>query len=86
MKTLSKSKFVSGIQCDKKLRFDFYRKDLKLPTDDQTQTVFDLGHRIGILAQEIFPNGKDATAEDYSDLKTSIENTKKWISQKVDHL
>lgn len=75
MKSLSKSKFVSGIQCEKKLWFDFYRKDLKLPTDNQTQAVFDLGHRIGLLAQDMFPNGKDATPENYSDLKPSINNT-----------
>ncbi|MDN3606778.1 DUF2779 domain-containing protein [Kaistella yonginensis] len=84
MKTLSKSRFVSGIQCDKKIWFDFYRKDLKLPTDEQTQAVFDLGHRIGILAQNMFPNGKDATPEDYSNLKPSIENTQKWIYEKVE--
>lgn len=84
MKNLSKSKFLSGIQCDKKLWFDFYRKDLKWPTDDQTQAVFDLGHRIGLLAQKMFPNGKDATPEDYSNLQPSIENTKKWISEKVE--
>lgn len=84
MKTLSKSRFISGIQCDKKLWFDFYRKDLKLPTDEQTQAVFDLGHRIGILAQNMFPNGKDATPEDYSNLKPSIENTQKWISEKIE--
>ncbi|MCZ2084350.1 MAG: DUF2779 domain-containing protein [Flavobacteriales bacterium] len=84
MKTLSKSRFLSGIQCHKKLWFDYYRKDLKLPTDDQTQAVFDLGHRIGLLAQKMFPNGKDATPEDYSNLQPSIENTKKWISEKVE--
>ena len=84
MKTLSKSRFLSGTQCDKKLWFDFYRKDLKLPTDNHTQAVFDLGHRIGILAQEMFPHGKDATPEDYFDLKPSIENTKNWISEKAE--
>lgn len=84
MKTLSKSKFVSGIQCDKKLWFDFYRKDLKLLTDDQTQAVFDLGHRIGILAQQMFPNGKDSTPKNYSNFEPSIKNTKKWISEKVE--
>lgn len=31
----------------------------------------------------MFPNGKDATPENYSDLKPSIENTEKWISEKV---
>ena len=84
MKNLSKSRFVSGIQCDKKLWFDFYRKDLKPEIDDQTQAVFDLGHRIGTLAQQMFPNGKDATPENYSNLKPSIKNTKKWISEKVE--
>ena len=84
MKNLSKSKFVSGIQCEKKLWFDFYRKDLKPEIDDQTQAVFDLGHRIGTLAQQMFPNGKDATPENYSNLKPFIENTKKWISEKVE--
>lgn len=84
MKNLSKSRFVSGIQCDKKLWFDFYRKDLKPQIDDQTQAVFDLGHRIGTLAQEMFPNGKDATPEDFSNFQPSIENTKKWISEKVE--
>ena len=84
MKNLSKSKFVSGIQCEKKLWFDFYQKDLKPEIDDQTQAVFNLGHRIGTLAQEMFPNGKDATPENYSNLKPSIENTKKWISEKVE--
>ena len=83
MKNLSKSKFVSGIQCEKKLWFDFNRKDLKPEIDDQTQAVFDLGHRIGTLAQEMFPNGKDATPEDFSNFQPSIENTKKWISEKV---
>ena len=86
MKTLSKSRFVSGIQCDKKLWYDFYRKDLKLPTDEQTQAVFDLGHRIGTMAQQMFPNGKDATPEDFSDFGASIENTKKWISDKVENI
>lgn len=80
MKTLSKSRFVSGIQCEKKLWFEYHRKDLKLPPDAQKQAVFDLGNHIGLLAQEAFPNGKDATPENYADLTPSLENTKKWIA------
>ena len=73
MKTLSKSRFVSGVQCEKKLWYSYYRKDLQLPTDEQTQAIFDLGHQIGNLAQNRFPNGKDATPEDFSDFSPSIE-------------
>lgn len=86
MKTLSKSKFISGVQCHKKVWFDYYRKDLKPPVDDATQRVFDLGHRIGALAWEKFPNGKDASPQDYSDFTESISNTKQWISEKVENI
>lgn len=86
MKTLSKSRFVSGIQCDKKLWFDCYRKDLKLPPEDSTQTLFDLGNRIGKLAQKMFPNGEDASPVDFSDFNESIVNTKNWISKGVENI
>ncbi len=76
MKTLSKSRFVSGVQCEKKLWYSYYRKDLQLPTDKHTQAIFDLGYQIGNLAQNRFPNGKDATPEDFSDFSPSIEKTK----------
>ena len=83
MKTLSKSRFVSGMQCHKKVWFDFYRKDLKTPVDEAQQRIFDLGHKIGELAWRKFPDGKDATPEDYSDFTPSIANTKQWISEGV---
>ncbi len=83
MKTLSKSRFVSGMQCHKKVWFDFYRKDLKTPVDEAQQRIFDLGHKIGELAWRKFPDGKDATPEDYSDFIPSIANTKQWISEGV---
>lgn len=44
MKKLSKSKFLSGTQCEKKLWYDYNRTDLKQPVDERTQAVFDLGH------------------------------------------
>lgn len=76
---ISKSRFVSGVQCEKKLYFDLFRKDLKLPVSDEQQALFDGGHKIGALAQQVFPGGNDATPESYFDFSDSIENTKKWI-------
>ncbi|WP_226063327.1 DUF2779 domain-containing protein [Kaistella polysaccharea] len=79
MKTISKSRFISGVQCSKKIYFDFYRRDLKIPVNDATQSIFNLGHKIGSLAQKAFPNGKDATPENFTDFTQSISNTKQWI-------
>ncbi len=86
MKSISKSRFISGVQCRKKVWFDYHRKDLKLPVDEKTQQIFDLGHRIGNLAWERFPGGKDASPEDYTDFSKSIANTKEWIAAGVENI
>lgn len=82
MKSISKSRFVSGVQCSKKIYFEYFRKDLKLPASAATQQIFDLGHTVGALAQKSFPNGEDATPENFSDFSKSIEQTKQWIAEK----
>lgn len=84
MKTISKSRFISGVQCHKKIWFDYFRRDLKLPTDPGTQRIFDLGHEIGRLACNVFPNGKDATPEQFFDLKPAAEKTRQWINENVE--
>jgi hypothetical protein len=86
MKSISKSRFVSGVQCSKKIYFDYFRKDLKPPVSESTQQIFDLGHTVGSLAQECFPNGKDATPKDFSDFSKSIEKTKRWIAEKTENI
>jgi hypothetical protein len=83
MITLSKSKFVSGSQCSKKLYFDFYRKDLKPEITDDQQARFDTGHEIGRLAQEVFPNGSDATLDFHGDWGLAIKRTAQWLAAGV---
>ena len=82
-KVISKSRFVSGIQCPKKLYFDIYRKDLKPEISEQQELLFSTGHEIGELAQSAFPNGKDASPENYYDFSKSIQDTKDWIDSGV---
>ena len=82
-KVISKSRFVSGIQCSKKLYFDIYRKDLKPEISEQQELLFSTGHEIGELAQNAFPNGKDASPENYYDFSKSIQDTKDWIDSGV---
>ncbi len=59
MFSLSKTSFVNGLQCSKYLWLYYNnRKQLKVSTD--TQAKFDRGHKIGKLAQRLFPDGKSA--------------------------
>lgn len=84
MKTISKSRFISGVQCHKKIWFDYFRRDLKPPTDPSTQRIFDLGHEIGKLACNVFPNGKDATPDQFYDLLPAAQKTTQWINEKAE--
>jgi hypothetical protein len=80
---LSKSRFLSGSQCEKKLFFDIYRKDLKPQVTEAKQAVFDTGHAIGALAQQLFPGGKDANEGINGDWGLAIERTKTWLKEEV---
>ena len=79
MINLSKSRFVSGAQCEKKLYFDLFRKDLKPPVTFQQQKIFNTGHEIGNLAQQAFPGGRDASPAHYPDFSKSLADTREWI-------
>ena len=58
MKTnLSKSKYLVGLQCPKRLWLESYRRDLLPPIPAARERVFSQGHEVGILARERFPGG-----------------------------
>lgn len=80
---LSKSRFLSGSQCEKKLFFDVYRKDLKPEITAAKQAIFDAGHAIGALAQKLYPGGRDANEEINGDLGIAINRTKQWLAEGV---
>lgn len=81
MPTLSKSRFVSGVQCEKKLYFDIFRKDLKPPLTAEQERIFSSGSEVGLLAQQVFPNGQDATFEMNGDWSVALARTKEWIHE-----
>ena len=83
MQTLSKSRFVSGNQCEKKLYFDVYRKELRRPVSPEQQALFDTGHQLGALAQLVFGGGRDATTDMNSKWGVAIERTRQWLSEGV---
>jgi len=59
MKTrLSKSRFISGLQCPLKLWNDVNQRQLATPPDASLQAIFDRGTAVGELAQQRWPGGK----------------------------
>ncbi len=54
---LSKSKFLSGLQCHKRLYLEIRQPELAEPPDPATQAMFAMGTEIGMLAQRRFPGG-----------------------------
>lgn len=54
---LSKSRFLAGLQCRKRLWTEVHAPDLVPPVDAATRALFDQGHEIGRLATELFPGG-----------------------------
>lgn len=83
MRNISKSKFLSGVQCEKKLFFDTHRRELKPPISPEQQASFDVGHKVGFLAQAYFPGGMDATPTEAGMYFVPIAKTKQWISEGV---
>jgi hypothetical protein len=54
---LSKSKFLSGLQCHKRLYLEIHQPTLATPPDASMQAILDMGTEIGILAQRRFRGG-----------------------------
>ena len=78
---LSKSTFIRGLQCEKSLYLYKHHSNLKDSTPSSLQAVFDQGTNIGLLAQELFPNGADASPENHFKMVESVGKTQKFISQ-----
>src|SRR5262245_22335880 len=59
---LSKSKFLSGLQCHKRLYLEVHHPSLATKPDAATQAMFDMGTEVGELARSLFPGGVLVTA------------------------
>jgi len=77
---LSKSTFMMGLQCPKRLWLYKNKPELRPEISDAQQMVFTKGTNTGLLAQQLFPGGKDATPVDYFSYPAAIKQTHDWIS------
>ncbi len=78
--TLSKSKYLNGLQCHKLLWMSYHAKEKFPAFDIQTQANFDQGHQVTKLACSLFPNGIEIKGAD--DFEGIVQETQKLISLK----
>lgn len=77
--TLTKSKYLAGLQCPKLLWITFNDSGKIPPVDPGTQFIFDQGHEVGGLAKKLYPSGVDIP---YNSFKESVERTKELLNQR----
>ncbi|MDO8804682.1 MAG: DUF2779 domain-containing protein [Elusimicrobiota bacterium] len=78
-KRISKSQFMMGRQCLKRLWLYNYRRDLKPPVSPVQQQVFDQGHAIGALAREYFTGGVLVDA-DFKHIPAALKHTAELVA------
>jgi Domain of unknown function(DUF2779) len=71
---LSKSKFLSGLQCHKRLYLEVHHPSLATKPDAATQAMFDMGTEIGELARSRFQGGA-LVAAGYRQSEAALEQT-----------
>jgi hypothetical protein len=76
---LSKSTFIRGFQCEKSLYLYKHNYNLKDKIQPQLQAIFNQGTNVGVLAQDLFPNGVDASPSSYYKMQESVFKTLEFI-------
>ena len=79
--SISKSKYVAGLQCPK-LLWTHYNDPKSIPKpDDAKEAIFKIGHEVGDLAKALYPDGKEV--EWSRDLTLTVRDTADLIKQRV---
>jgi hypothetical protein len=76
---LSKSTFIYGCQCPKRLYLHKYHSELTNPEDEQQQAIFKRGTDVGELAQQLFPGGVNAQGNEAWHSQVTVNRTQKLL-------
>ena len=71
---LSKTRFMAGLKCLKRLYLECYDRDLADPAGETQQAIFDTGTGVGELARERFPSGQ-LVEEKYFEHSQAVRTT-----------
>jgi predicted RecB family nuclease len=75
---LSKSKFVAGCQCLKRLYLQVHKPELAAEPNGTADGIIEQGREVGMLARKLFPGGIEVDGS--AGLKQAIRTTKQLIA------
>ena len=75
--TISKSKYMNGLQCPRLLWFSVNQPEAMPPFDEAAQLRFDQGHEVGNFAKKLFPEGVEVPHD-----KEFVKKTQELIPQR----
>ena len=84
IKHISKSNFITGLQCEKALYLKKFHSQLADEITLNKKNIFEVGTQVGLLAQDLFPGGVDSSPEDYSKISESIDYTKSLMQNGIE--
>jgi predicted RecB family nuclease len=74
---ISKSKFIAGCQCLKRLYWQVHQPELAAEPDNSAETMIEQGREVGMLARQLFPGGVEVGS---MRLDQAIRATKELIA------
>jgi hypothetical protein len=75
--TISKSKFIAGCQCLKRLYLQVHEPELAAEPNAVAEAIIEQGRKVGLLAREMFPDGVEVRSDD---LGQAIRSTRELIA------
>jgi Domain of unknown function(DUF2779) len=78
---LSKSTFMYGCQCPKRLWLHKYDVESRDTIDEEQATIFQRGSDVGLLAQQLFPGGINVAPPTPFDYRQSVADTSRCIRE-----
>jgi len=75
---LSKSRFVAGVQCLKRLYWQVHEPDLAAEPDASACAIMEQGREVGMLARQLFPGGVEVVSD--GGLDQAIRATRELVA------
>lgn len=77
---ISKSKFIAGCQCPKRLYWQVHQPDFAEQPDASSAAIMEQGQEVGLLARELFRGGVEVSSDD--GLDQAIRTTRELVTNR----
>jgi predicted RecB family nuclease len=77
---ISKSKFVAGVQCLKRLYWQVHQPELSAEPNAATEAIIQQGREVGLLARQLFPGGVEVGSD--GGLDQAIRATRELVANR----